>query len=147
MIVALRGAVYEALKREEETLQMYERFVNEAKDKALQDFFSAMVNDVKGDIHTLKNLNLHSIVKFGLAIKFQVRTCSIDERTAASMTDKEGTKEILKLAVDEVNADIEYYEHVAEHSLFPEVKRLFRIIADKELEHKCKIKALQDLIG
>ncbi|MBN1544167.1 hypothetical protein JW898_01760 [Candidatus Woesearchaeota archaeon] len=147
MISALRGAVYEALKREEETFRMYERFSKEAKDKVLRDFFSAMADDVKGDIHTLKNLNLHSIIKFGLSIKFQVRTCLIEEKTAASITDKAGAKEILKLALDEVNTDIEYYEHIAEHSLFPEVKRMFRIIADKELEHKCKIKAFEDIIG
>lgn len=146
MIAALRGAVYEALKREEETLSMYERFAKEAKDKALQDFFTAMANDVKDDIHTLKNLNLHSIVKFGLAIKFHVRTCSIDEQSISTVQDKAGAGEILKLAIDEINADIEYYEHIAEHSLFPEVKRLFRIISDKELEHKCKLKALQDLL-
>ena len=146
MITQLRGAVYEALKREEETLSMYERFSKEAKDKALQDFFVAMANDVKTDIHMMKNLNLHSIVKFGLAIKFQTRTCSIDEKDISTIQDKEGSKEILKLAIDEINADIEYYEHIADHALFPEVKRLFRIIADKELDHKCKLKALEDLI-
>ncbi len=146
MITQLRGAVFEALKREEETLSMYERFTKEAKDKALQDFFIALSNDVKTDIHMMKNLNLHSIVKFGLSIKFQTRTCSIDEKNIATIHDKAGAKEILKLAIDEINADIEYYEHIADHALFPEVKRLFRIIADKELDHKCKLKALQDLI-
>ena len=37
MITALRGAIYEALKREEEILNMYERFSKEAKDKLMRD--------------------------------------------------------------------------------------------------------------
>jgi len=147
MITALRGAVYEALKREEETLSMYERLSKEAKDQYVKDFFIALAKDVKADITTMKNLNLHSIVKFGLAIRFNVSSCQIDEQGASKIQDKEGVAELLKLAIDELDADIEYYEHIAEHSLFPEVKRLFRILADKELEHKCKLKALQDLIA
>jgi hypothetical protein len=62
------------------------------------------------------------------------------------MRDLQGAKEILKLAGDELNADIEYYEHIAAHSIFPEVKRLFRIIGDKELEAKYRIKAFVDLL-
>lgn len=146
MIAALRGAVYEALRREEETLKMYTRFGNEAKDQVLRDFFKLLAQDVKTDIRTMKRLDLHSIVKFSLAIKFQVSKCQIDERTAKSIKDIENAKDILKVAIDEINTEIEYYNHISEHSIFPEVKRLFRIIGDKELEHKCKLKALMDLL-
>jgi rubrerythrin len=147
MIAALRAAVYEALKREEETFNMYTRFSNEAKDQILRDFFRSLAQDVKTDIETMKRLDLHSIVKFGLAIKFQVSKCRIDERTAKSIKDVAGAKELLKVAIDEINADIEYYNHISEHSIFPEVNRLFRIIGDKELDHKCKLKALTDLLA
>jgi len=147
MISALRGAVMDALRREEESLNLYIRLGKEATDKIVTDFFSALENDIRKDLDTLKRLNLYSIVKFGLAIKFVTSSCNIDEKGIKEIKDVAGTKELLKLAESEINTDIEYYEHISNHSLFPEVKRLFRILADKELEHKCKIRALQDLLA
>jgi rubrerythrin len=146
MIAALRGAVYEALKREEEIHAMYRRFETESKDAALKDFFRRLAEDTKKDSDLMRRLDLHSMVKFGLSLKFDTPKVDIDEKTAKSIKDLAVAKDILKIATDELNADIEYYEHIAAHSLFPEVKRLFRIIADKKLEHKLRIKALGDLL-
>ena len=95
----------------------------------------------------LKHLNLHSIIKFGLSLKFEAPKIEIDQELIKGITDIQGAVEILKVAIDQLNANIEYYEHIADHSLFPEVKRLFRIIADKELEDKSRMKALKDMIA
>jgi hypothetical protein len=147
MIAALRGAVYEALTRKEEMRKLYERLSGEAKDNLVKDFFKVLADDCAKDTYLLKRLDLHSIIKFGLAIKFEVPKFEIDERLIKTgVKDLQGAKEILKLAGDELNADIEYYEHIAAHSIFPEVKRLFRIIGDKELEAKYRIKAFVDLL-
>ncbi|MFC1740952.1 hypothetical protein ACFL3V_00245 [Nanoarchaeota archaeon] len=146
MIAAMRGAVYEALKREEKSFDMYVRLRQEAKDQVLKDFFFMLAEDTKKDMHTLKHLNLHSIIKFGLAIKFSTPQFEIDDKILKGITDKPGALDIIKLCIDEVNADIEYYEHISNNTLFPEVKRLFRIISDKELEHKAKLLALRDLL-
>jgi len=147
MIAALRGAVYEALTRKEEMRKLYDRLAGEAKDKVLKDFFLVLAEDCNKDTYLLKRLDLHSIIKFGLAIKFEVPKFEIDERIIkSSVKDVTNAKELLKLAADELNADIEYYEHIAAHSIFPEVKRLFRIIGDKELEAKYRMKAFMDLL-
>ena len=146
MIAALRGAIFEALKREEEDLKMFERFCAESKDPAMKDFFKALADDTKEDMKMLKNLNLHSIMKFGLTIKFKAPAVEIDDKLVRSIKDKEAARECLKLALDQLNTNIEYYEHIAEHSVFPETKRLLRIIADKELEDKSRVKALMDLL-
>lgn len=147
MISALRGAVYEALKREEDIDKMYERLASEAKDTALKEFFASLAHDAKRDMTMLKHLDLHSIIKFGLAIKFDAPGCKVDERLVNAIKDKANAKEMLKIASDQMDVNIEYYEHIAAHSIFPDVKRLFRIIADKELEHKCLLKSLSDLIA
>ena len=146
MIATLRSAVYEALKKEEETFNMYTRFSNESKDQVLKDFFKSLAHDTQTDINTIKHLNLHSIIKFGLTIKFQVSKLQIDERTAKNIKDVAGAKDILKITIDKINADIEYYNHISEQSIFPEVKRLFHIVRDKKLEDKRKIKALMDFM-
>jgi len=147
MIAALRGAVYEALTRKEEMRKLYDRLASESKDKMLKDFFLVLADDCTKDTYLLKRLDLHSIIKFGLAIKFEVPKFEIDERIIkSSIKDVANAKELLKLATDELNADIEYYEHIAAHSIFPEVKRLFRIIGDKELEAKYRMKAFTDLL-
>jgi rubrerythrin len=146
MIAALRGAVYESLKREEENKAMFDRLAAEARDHGLKEFFKAVAKDTEADIHMLKNLNLHSIVKFGLSIKFAAKRVEINDRLVKSIRDTKSAKECLKVAIDQVNANIEYYEHIADHSVFPETKRLFRIIADKELEHKSRLRALNDML-
>ncbi len=147
MIAALRGAVYEALKREEDIVSMYDTLSKESKDEVLHRFFHDISEDARRDIHMIKRLNLQSIVKFGLSIKFQAPSCKVDEHMAKSIKDIAGAKEQLKIALDQMNANIEYYEHVSDHALSIDVRRLFRILADKELEHKCLLKALEDLIG
>lgn len=146
MIAALRGAVFEALKREEESLKMFERLASETRDEKLKDFLMFMARDTKDDIRMLKHLNLHSIIKFGLHIRFESPKVEIDEDTVRQIRDKEGAKEVLKVAIDQLDANIEYYNHIADHSIFPEVKRLFRIVSDKELEDKSRLKALMDLL-
>lgn len=146
MIAALRGAVYEALKRQEDELEMFERLAGEAKDEKLKDFLKFMAEDTKKDINMMKHLNLHSIIKFGLHMKFEAPKVVIDETMVNAITDKAGAREILKVAIDQLNVNIEYYDHIAEHSLFPEVKRLFRILSDKELEDKSRMKAFMDLL-
>ncbi len=145
-LAAIRGAIFEALKRGEETYSMYDRFSKEAKDKLIADFFRGLADEVRSHMTRLKNLNIHSIAKFGLTIRFETTPFSIDEKHIMGLIDKDGSKELLKLAIDEINADIEYYNHIAEHSVFPETKRMFRVIADKELDHKSKMKALMDLL-
>jgi rubrerythrin len=146
MIAALRGAIIEALKREEENLNMFERLASEAKDKKLKDFLKLMAEDTKKNTDMLKHLNLHSIMKFGLRLKFKVPEIEIDETITAAITDVQGAKDILKIALDQLNVNIEYYDHIAEHSIFPESKRMFRILSDKELEDKSKVKAFLDMI-
>ena len=79
MIAALRGAVYEALKREEEDYKMFMRLAGESKDAALSDFLHGMAKDTQEDMHMLKHLNLHSIVKYGMALKFEAPKVSIDD--------------------------------------------------------------------
>ncbi|MFH1668640.1 MAG: ferritin family protein [Candidatus Woesearchaeota archaeon] len=145
-ISAVRGAVFEGLKRQEEIFAMYDRFSKEATDKILSDFFRSLADDVKGHIDMMKHLNLHSIVKFGLPIKFNIKSFHFDQEKLHHIKDKANAKELLKLGIDEVNADIEYYEHIANHALFPEVKRIFRVLADKELDHKSKMKVLYDVL-
>ncbi|MBW2965289.1 hypothetical protein KY363_07570 [Candidatus Woesearchaeota archaeon] len=147
MIAALRGAVVEALNREEENLKMFRRLVNEAKDQGLKDFFDSLIKDTEADIHMLKRINLHSIMKFGLVMKFETPKVEIDEKLVKSISDKAGAKGILKIAIDQSSTNIEYYEHIADNSIFAETKRLFRIIADKELEHKSRLLALMDFLG
>jgi rubrerythrin len=147
MISALRGAIFEALKREEEIEKMYERLAGEAKDHALKEFFSSLARDARRDTNMLKHLDLHSIIKFGLAIKFDAHGCKVDEHLVKGIADKANANELLKIATDQMDANIEYYEHIAAHSIFPDVKRLFRIIADKELEHKCLLKSLSDFLS
>ena len=147
MIAALRGAVFEAIKREEENFKMFQRLADEAKDDKLKEFLLLMAEDTKKDIKMLKNLNLRSIMKFGLRFKFEAPKIEIDESTVRAIKDVAGAKEILKIAIDQLNVNIEYFEHIADHSFFPEVKRLLRIIADKELEDKSRLKALFDLIS
>lgn len=146
MIAQLRGAVYEALKREEDSLAMFERLAEETKDPMFKGFLKFMAEDTKADIHMLKHLNLHSIIKFGLHIKFEAPKVKIDDTLITGITDKAGAREALKIAIDQKTTNIEYYEHIAEHSIFPEVKRLFRIIGDKELEDKSRLKALNDML-
>jgi rubrerythrin len=146
MIAALRGAVFEALKREDDMVAMFDQLTSEAKDDVLKKFFHALAEDARRDVHMLKRLDLHSIVKFGLAIKFEAPSCKVDEHTVKTIKDVAGAKEQLKIALDQLNVNIEYCEHIAEHALFPDVKRLFRILADKELEHKCILKAMMDLL-
>ncbi len=146
MIAALRGAVMEALKREEEDNEMFKRLAGECKDDKLKEFLEFMAKDTEEDIHMLKHLNLHSIIKFGLHIKFEAPKIEIDESLVKGIKDVESAKEILKVAVDQLDTNIEYYEHIAEHALFPEVKRLFRIVADKELEDKSRVRALMDML-
>jgi hypothetical protein len=82
MIAALRGAVYEALTRKEEMRKLYERLSGEAKDNLVKDFFKVLADDCAKDTYLLKRLDLHSIIKFGLAIKFEVPKFEIDERPA-----------------------------------------------------------------
>jgi rubrerythrin len=146
MIAALRGAVYEALKREEDIASMYDRLSRESKDEVMQTFFRTLADDARKDIHMLKRLDLHSIVKFGLAIRFEAPTCKVDEHMARSIKEVATAKEQLKIATDQMDTNIEYYNHIADHALSPDVKRLFRILADKELQHKCLLKALADLL-
>ena len=146
MIAALRGAIYEALKRQEDELEMFERLAGEAKDEKLKYFLKFMAEDTKKNISMMKHLNLHSIIKFGLHMKFEAPKIVIDETMVNAIADKAGAREILKIAIDQLNANIEYYEHIAEHSLFPEVKRLFRILSDKELEDKSRMNAFMDLL-
>jgi rubrerythrin len=146
MLAALRGAIYEALKREEENLKMFERFCAESDDEALKGFFRALAEDTKQDMKMLKNLNLHSIMKFGMRIKFKAPKVEIDSALVDSIKNKEAARQCLKLSIDQLNTNIEYYEHIADHSVFPENKRLLRIIADKELEDKSRVKALLDLL-
>lgn len=146
MIAALRGAVYEALKREEDCLAMFERLEGESDDSVFKGFLKFMADDTKKDIHMLKHLNLHSIIKFGLTIKFEAPKVNIDEKLISGIQDKAAAKESLKIAIDQMKTNIEYYEHIAEHSIFPEVKRLFRIIGDKELEDMSRLKALNDML-
>ncbi len=146
VIAAMRGAVFEALKRQEETFSMYDRFSKEATDKILSDFFRSLADDVKGHIDMMKQLNLHSIIKFGLPIKLDITSFHFDQEKLHHIKDKANALELLKLGIDEVNADIEYYDHIAEHALFPEIKRLFRVLADKELDHKSKMKVLYDIL-
>jgi len=146
MIAALRGAVIEAVRRGEEELKMYERLEGETEDEKLKDFLKFMAEDTKKDIHMLKHLNLHSIIKFGLHIKFEAPKIEIDETLIDGIKDKPAAREMLKIAIDQINANIEYYDHIAEHSIFPETKRLFRIISDKDLEDKSRLKALYDLL-
>lgn len=146
MIAALRGAVYEALKREEEDFKMFTRLAQETQEPALQEFLLSLAKDTQEDMHMLKHLNLHSIVKYGMALKFEAPKISIDENLVKSIADTAAAKELLNIAIDELNMNIEYYEHIANHSIFPEVKRLFHLLADKELEDKSRIKALYDLL-
>jgi rubrerythrin len=146
MIAALRGAVFEGIKREEENLKMFERLASEAKDAKLKEFLKFMAEDTKKDIHMLKHLNLHSIMKFGMKLKFESEKLDIDGKLTGAIKDTQEAKEILKVAIDQLNANIEYYDHIAEHSVFPESKRLFRILSDKELEDKSRVKALYDLL-
>lgn len=147
MIAALRGAVFESLKREEDIDKMYGRLAGEAKDLALKEFFTSLAHDTKRDMTMMKHLDLHSIIKFGLAIKFDAPSCKVDEQLVKAIADKANAKELLKIASDQMDVNIEYYEHIASYSIFPDVKRLFRIIADKELEHKCLLRSLSDLIA
>ncbi|HII71394.1 TPA: hypothetical protein HA265_01415 [Candidatus Woesearchaeota archaeon] len=147
MIAALRGAITEALKREEENVKMFERLAGEAKDAKLKEFLTTLGDDSKKDIDMLKHLNLHSIMKFGLRLKFKTPQIEIDEEFLRQVKDLQGAKDILKLVLDQLNTNIEYYDHVAEHTIFPEAKRMFRILSDKELEDKSKVKAFLDMIA
>ncbi|MBW2967972.1 hypothetical protein KY362_05795, partial [Candidatus Woesearchaeota archaeon] len=136
MIAALRGAIYEALRREEEDQKMFKRLAEECKDPPLCQFLTSLAEDTERDMHMLKHLNLRSIIKYGLALKFEAPKVEIDNTLLNSITDKPGARETLKIAIDQIDTNIEYYEHIANHSIFPEVKRLFRLLSDKELEDK-----------
>ncbi|NQU78272.1 hypothetical protein HQ545_00735 [Candidatus Woesearchaeota archaeon] len=146
MIGALRGAIFEALKKKEEFIQMLKRLFDECRDDKFKEFLQLMIKDGEDDTHMLKHLNLQNIMKRGLSIKFKAPEIVIDDSFIKKIIDVDSAKDSLKIAIDQINTNIEYYEHIADHSVFPEVKRLFRLIADKDLEDKARMKALYDLL-